>query len=93
MWGKKNEKQWLSGQFEVPTFIIESSDKSLAQYPAIEGDFSFLPEFKTAITKYTIINKVLWVSEEDLKKMKIDTSDYSWGHRNLSTASTKAIKL
>lgn len=90
---KKNEKQWLSGQYEVPTFILETSDSSLMQYPLIDGDFSLLPEFKTAITKYTIINKVLWVNEKDLEFLNISASGYTWGHTNLSTASMKAIKL
>lgn len=90
---KKSDKEWLSGQYEVPTFILETDDENLKQYSKIDGDYSLLPEFKTAITKYTIINKVLWASEEELRKMKIDMSEYTWGHRNLSTASTKAIKL
>ncbi len=90
---KKNEKQWLSGQYEVPTFILETSDNSLKQYPHLSGDFSLLPEFKTAITKYTITNKVLWVNEKDLKSLKINLNGFIWGHTNLSTASMKAIKL
>lgn len=90
---KKTEKQWLSGQYEVPTFILSCSDKSLKQYPNIKGDFDLLPEYKTAITKYTIINKVLWVNEEEFIKLGLKLSGYVWSNSNLSTGSIKAINL
>lgn len=90
---KKNEKEWLSGQYEVPTFLLSSEDISLIQYSSIDGDFDYLPEFKTAITKYKITNKVLWVNEEELKAMGLDINDYFFESINLSTASTKAINL
>lgn len=90
---KKKDNEWLHGQFEVPTFILETNDEKLKQYPKMTGDFSMLPEFKTAITKYKITNCVLWADVSDLKKMNIDISQYEWGNKNLSTASMKAIKL
>lgn len=90
---KKTQRQWLSGQFEVPTFILETSDNELNQYPHIEGQFDYLPEFKTAITKYSIINKVIWVNQSEFKQLGLKMSDFIWGNENLSTASTKAIDL
>ena len=90
---KKSNKEWLSGQFEAPTFIIETNDESLKQYRYIEGEFDFLPEFKTAITKYTIINKVLWCNESEFKKLGLKLEEYVWGNINLSTATSKAINL
>jgi A/G-specific adenine glycosylase len=90
---KKKDTEWLHGQYEVPTFILKTTDQDLNQYPKIKGDFSALPEFKTAITKYTIKNKVLWVNEVEFKKLGLKIDDYEWGKINLSTASSKAIKL
>jgi A/G-specific adenine glycosylase len=90
---KKSSKEWLSGQWEVPTFIIDTNDESLTQYPHIDGDFDYLPDFKTGITKYTITNKVLWCNQEEFKKLGLVLGNYSWGNMNLSTATTKAINL
>lgn len=90
---KKASNQWLSGQYEVPTFILSTDDSLLEQYPRISGSFDFLPEFKTAITKYSIINKVLWLDREEFKKLNLKIENYTWSDRNLSTASLKAIDL
>ena len=96
---KKNSGEWLAGQYEIPTFILESEDSSLKQYPKIDlGEHDFLPEFKTAITKYKIRNKIVYANESDLKKMNLDPSKYEWKslgdkNSNLSTATLKALKL
>lgn len=95
---KKNEKQWLAGQYEVPTFILDSEDPKLTQYPLLAFEnHHLLPEYKTLITKYKITNKVLIVDESDLKRLKVDYSAYEWKsmtkESNLSTASTKALAL
>ncbi len=90
---KKNESEWLSGQYEVPTFVISCEDDSFKQYPKIDGDFSFLPEIKTSITKYKIRNKVLWVNETEIKKLGLKLSDFTFTDKNLSTASMKSINL
>lgn len=90
---KKSSEQWLHGQFEVPTFILDTSDQQLNQYPRIQGDFFALPEFKSAITKYSIINKVLWVDEQEFKSLGLNLNDYEFRQKNLSTASMKSINL
>ena len=36
---KREEGQWLSGQVEVPTFIIKSEDKNLTQYDALPPEW------------------------------------------------------
>ncbi len=90
---KKTNKQWLSGQYEVPTFILDTNDEKLKQYPRLEGEFDYLPEFKTAITKYNITNRVLWCNESEFEKLGLVLNDYEWGSSNLSTATSKAINL
>ncbi len=98
---KKSEKEWLSGQKELPTFILKTNDKNLSQYPywneQVKLNLGSLKKFKTGITKYKITNYVLEVSEEKWKK------NFSYGKRrfffvnpdskdeNLSTSSTKAL--
>lgn len=54
---KKQRGEWLAGQYELPTYILNSTDKALKQYPKINipiyNELSFL---KTGITKYKIRN-------------------------------------
>jgi A/G-specific adenine glycosylase len=97
---QKNEKQWLSGQFEVPTFTLFCNETNFIQYPKIEmrDTFNYLPEYKTGITRYKIINKVLWLSKEEFQALGFKLSGYTWvslddSSHNLSTASIKAINL
>jgi A/G-specific adenine glycosylase len=90
---KKNSKEWLSNQYEVPTFIISSADESLTQYPKIRGEFWGLPSLKTSITKYKVINRVLWVDRTEFKRLGLDISQYEFGNTNLSTTSSKVIDL
>jgi len=90
---KKSSTQWLAGQNEIPTFMIDSKDPKLNQYPKIVGEFNLLPSFKSAITKYKILNFVIWVNEKEAKEMGLDLNKYSYSNTNLSTGSEKAIDL
>ncbi len=58
---KKKEGEWLSGQHELPTFIVNTTDKNLKQYPLLKKKVpkSIDFEIKSGITKYKIINSVL----------------------------------
>lgn len=96
---KKSEKEWLSGQFEVPTLIISSTDRNLKQYAQLktkmlQNDYKF---FKTSITKYKIKNSVYLTEQAALKKLgfmgKLEWKDINDEKSNLSTASSKALKL
>lgn len=96
---KKSEKEWLSGQYEIPTFVISSTDKKLTQYPALKSkiDHKKLQQYKTGITKYKIINSLLEADQKILKDMGF-SSEVEWRElneesSNLSTASYKALKL
>lgn len=96
---RKSANEWLSGQYELPTFVLESEDQALSQYPAIDFEHHhFLPEYKTLITKYKISNKVIHVDESDLSKMNIAIENYEWKDladesSNLSTATVKALDI
>jgi A/G-specific adenine glycosylase len=96
---KKNEKEWLSGQYEVPTFIISSTDEKINQYPFLKKEISFknLKVLRTGITKYKIQNYLLEISEKDLKKFEF-TRDLVWKKKdssqsNFSTSVIKGLKL
>ncbi|MDA8793020.1 hypothetical protein N9N67_07230 [Bacteriovoracaceae bacterium] len=70
---QKNDKEWLSGQFELPTFIVESEDKKLQQYKNLSAiklkQIKNLFKLKSGITKYKISNQVaLTKIENDIKK-------------------------
>jgi len=73
---QKSEIEWLSGQWELPTFVISTSDHGLKQYPKASSalnkkDVKRLKTFKTAITKYKITNRILQISESEFKKLKL----------------------
>jgi A/G-specific adenine glycosylase len=93
---KKNEAEWLSGQYEVPTAILKTTDVKLKQYPKIkETKFAVKYQFKTGITKYTIINHVVILKESEIKKWKLwdlEWRDWQSEHANLSTATIKGLK-
>ncbi len=90
---KKSSSQWLSGQNEIPTFVIKSNDPTFDQYPKINGDFHLLPSFKSGITKYKISNFVIWVNEVEAREIGLNLDDYNYSDTNLSTGSQKAIDL
>ena len=96
---QKSSKEWLSGQWELPTFVLETNDESLKQYPHLKykKDFSKLPMIKTGITKYTIANYILEISLNEFEKLtkKIDVSyefKVNSEQLNLSTTSLKILK-
>ena len=65
---EKDSSEWLSGQVEVPTFILNSQDSSLSQYPMMTlKEYKKYPSLKTAITKYKITNYVLEMSLKEFK--------------------------
>lgn len=93
---QKQNGEWLSGQFELPTFILKNTDPKLKQYPKIKKIIKYkkLPCYKTGITKYSFNNYVMVCSLKEFeafgfnKNLKLlDTND------NFSTASLKAIKI
>ena len=94
---KKNEKEWLAGQYEVPTFILETTDEKLKQYPFL-GKNNLKPShsFMTSITKYKIKNSVLVIEEKEFKKIpflnKVIWLDLDDENSNFSTATLKALK-
>ncbi|MCO4792554.1 MAG: A/G-specific adenine glycosylase [Bacteriovoracaceae bacterium] len=72
---QKHEKEWLSGQWELPTFVLSTTDQGLRQYPALKVskkiDVKSLKAFKTAITKYKITNRILRLSEAEFVNLKL----------------------
>ena len=70
---EKSQKEWLSGQIEIPTFILSCEDESLVQYP--KASFQKIEKthsIKTAITKYKITNHIIELSLTKFKKLLKD---------------------
>lgn len=93
---EKEEKEWLSGQYEVPTFILESTDEKLQQYPRALFKKTANANFKSGITKYSI-NNSLWISSESEWKSFNFKRPVEWrslkdAKSNLSTATIKGLK-
>lgn len=93
---KKSESEWLTNQYELPTYILDTEDVALTQYPRIEMDeMKLLRSFKTGITKYKIENFVLYLSLDEFKKYFEFGQRYVWieDKSHLSTASSKSLSL
>jgi len=94
---KKDLSEWLSGQYEAPTFMISTTDKKLNQYPKLEDlNFKVAWSFKTGITKYKIQNDVIVLKEKDFKKISF-SKNLEWRsldseESNFSTATLKALR-
>jgi A/G-specific adenine glycosylase len=96
---ERKEGQWLSGQVEVPTYIISTTDNDIKQYPVLNDDVDLkkLSSVKTAITKYKITNYKIEMSKKDfdsfLKRNKhIGSSHYiDTSKAHLSSACRKMI--
>ncbi len=92
---RKKTHEWLAGQFEVPTFILASTDLQLKQYPRLTTDLKPLFSFTTGITKYKIKNSVLVLDEIEFEKLPF-TMPSEWRpvaaeDSNFSTATMKAL--
>lgn len=92
---RKSEKEWLSGQYEVPTFILSSTDKNLKQYPLLKQKISALFSFKTGITKYKILNSVAILTEKDFNSLSFSAKpewlSVNCQNSNFSTATLKLL--
>ena len=94
---EKEDGEWLAGQFEVPTFVMKSSDENLTQYPRLKGKVSGKPVLlKTGITKYKISNHLLLAEEDDLRRWgfgrKLVWKDLQKADSNLSTTTLKGLR-
>ncbi len=92
---RKGSDEWLAGQYEVPTFILSSTDPQLSQYPRLTTDLSPGFSFNTGITKYKIKNSVLVLDEGEFKKLPFPAAS-EWRSvqaedSNFSTATLKAL--
>jgi A/G-specific adenine glycosylase len=97
---QKGDGEWLSGQWELPTFILETNDKKLLQYPRLKTKrlFKDAIKVKTSITKYSIDNHIVEMSLQEFNRLTLDVGiEYMFKKHNeklnLSTASIKALKL
>ncbi|MAZ49011.1 MAG: hypothetical protein CME65_10630 [Halobacteriovoraceae bacterium] len=94
---KKNQEQWLSGQFEIPTFEVWGEDTNLRQYPKMKlENYDLLPWIKTGITKYKILNFIIEVDLNEFKLLGLKTVDFEWRKSqsiHLSTTSNKCLDL
>ncbi|HXH75682.1 MAG TPA: hypothetical protein VNJ08_11985 [Bacteriovoracaceae bacterium] len=95
---RKDDNEWLSGQYEVPTFVIKTTDPKLTQYPHFKGaQLASEASFKTGITKYKIQNSIVITDEKLFKKLNFGRS-VEWrgifsNESNFSTATLKGLKL
>jgi len=95
---KKEDHEWLHGQYEVPTLILATTDDKLVQYQRLTKSFNTenLLKIKTSITKYKITNFLHQIDEKKLKqfgfKPKLVWKSIDSSASNFSTATLKGIK-
>jgi A/G-specific adenine glycosylase len=79
---EKGGSEWLSGQLEIPTFVLKTDDPGLKQYPFLkkEPTLTGLAMIKTSITKYRIQNYIL---EMTPKEFQLFTDDVKYKYFNL----------
>jgi len=94
---KKKSNEWLSGQYEIPTFVLDCNDESFKQYEITQKNnfYYLLPMIKSAITKYSIENYILMVNESEFKSifghLYFEYRELS-NSSNLSTTSLKCFE-
>ncbi len=96
---QKSEKEWLSGQVEIPTYVLSSTDKNFQQYPFFPAEKISLencPSFQTSITKYKIKNIVLRCQEDFFlknfpKEDRFAFYDSRFKNSNFSTSTIKSL--
>jgi A/G-specific adenine glycosylase len=94
---QKSANEWLSSQWECPTFVIKGSEP-IQQYPilTLSVNHKNLQFFKTNITKYKITNYILSLTIEDFKTLFLwerELHKLAIANNNFSTATQKAINL
>lgn len=101
---KKSNEQWLSGQWELPTFTLSKikDDKLYNQYQKVPLDLSFDSKifYKTTITKYKFKNyfHIAQKNSEVLKFFEKNKVQYQLFNinellnLNISTSSFKALR-
>jgi A/G-specific adenine glycosylase len=94
---KKELNEWLSGQYEVPTFILKTTDKKMTQYPFLKFLGKADGSFKSGITKYKIVNRIILIEEKKFSEFnfnrKVVWKDMSRDDSNLTTATLKGLKF
>lgn len=90
---EKSQDEWLSGQVELPTFVVKTDDRNFKGYPKWENDFNSDVSIKTSITKYKILNHI----QEFEKKELPNNSAYKYYELdplkvNFATATLKVLK-
>lgn len=92
---QKAKNEWLAGQYEVPTFVLSTTDATLKQYPKLSIELKPEFSFKTGITKYKIKNSVVMLSEKEFLKIpfsaKPEWRSVKAEDSNFSTATIKAL--
>ncbi len=99
---QKQEGEWLAGQWELPTFVLEVQQKNFKQYPFLpektreQLDLQSSRQFRTSITCYKIKNLVVELSEHDFLQLHLQFRNgffMNCKSDDLSTASMKALAL
>tara|TARA_R110000868_G_scaffold164359_11_gene396895 strand:+ start:866 stop:1780 length:915 start_codon:yes stop_codon:yes gene_type:complete len=85
---KRKSDEWLAGQIELPTYVLESTDPSFDRYPKWEGSLNGeLMRIGSTITKYKFENIVISQKYEQTEKWKLSVKEV-----NFSSVTLKILR-
>lgn len=92
---KKSKKEWLTGQVELPTFVIKTNDPKLKQYPKLKNKIlkGNLLKFKTTITKYKITNYICELNLEEFNDLVGEEGKFEFIKNNIATENFSTATL
>jgi A/G-specific adenine glycosylase len=96
---KKNDNEWLKGQWELPTIVLGTEDREFKQYPLVSLNEFSQDQITTAITRYRIRNYWKVMDELDFRDLGIfkerEFAYYNWpqAEEHISTASEKILNF
>lgn len=81
---KREQGQWLEGQWELPTAIVQGQDPTCKQYPWYQDQNLEKAHFilKSSITKYKITNSVYVIKRKNELPENLQTDRYEWVQKN-----------
>lgn len=94
---QKKKKEWLTDQWELPTFVMKTTKENFQQYPAEEIDYQADGMIKSGITDYKIENDFIILTEKEWKELGVKNGREKWRlidsrNGNFSTITRKILK-
>ncbi len=89
----KDDDEWLSGQVELPTFVMSTNDDTFSGYPKLKTNIESNVSLKTSITKYKINNYIVETNKTKIPNhKKYQYFELDINNVNFATTTLKVLK-